>query len=120
MEADVDDDLFVRSVRFERFISRETEGPPRPRGIDRRAIRSLDDLVEALGVRFERVKSARADGRRQERARLRPLAGLGAPTSHHDAEAAFLKGTSHVDELRERRYPEMGASWTERNLCRTT
>jgi uncharacterized protein len=113
MEADVDPDLFVRSVRFERFIMPRSRKDLR--GLETAtdvAIHSLDDLVEALEVGFERVKArGQMVAVKNALAYVRSL--VWERTSHHDAEAAFLKATSHVDELRERRYPEMGASWTE-------
>jgi len=113
IEADVDPELFVRSVRFERFIMPRSRKDLRDlESATDVAIHSLDDLVEALEVGFERVKSrGQMVAVKNALAYVRSL--VWERTTHRDAESAFLKATSHVDELRERRYPEMGASWTE-------
>lgn len=112
-EADVDPELFVRSVRFERFIMPRSRKDLRDlESATDVAIHSLDDLVEALEVAFERVK-ARGQMVAVKNALAYVRCLVWERTTHRDAELAFLKATSHVDELRERRYPEMGASWIE-------
>jgi uncharacterized protein len=113
IEADVDPEMFVRSVRFERFIMPRSRKDLRDlESATDVAIHSLDDLVEALEVGFERVKArGQMVAIKNALAYVRSL--VWERTSHHDAEVAYLRATSHVDELRERRYPEMGASWTE-------
>ncbi len=113
LAGEVDDELFVRSVRFEHFIMARSRRDllDLERATDR-SIHCVDDLVRALEVAFERV---RARGQmvavKNALAYVRPLTWEKA--THHDAEAAFRKVTSHVDELRELRYPAIGASWAE-------
>ena len=113
LEADVDDELFVRSVRFEAFIM--ARGRRDLLALERAtdtSIHSVDDLVRALEVAFERV---RARGQmvavKNALAYVRPLDW--AETSRHDAEVAFRHTLSHADELRELRFPAMGGSLRE-------
>ena len=113
LTGDVDDSLFVRSVRFEHFIMARSRRDLRDleRATDC-AIHSLDDLVRALEVAFERVKArGQMVAVKNALAYVRPL--VWEKATRHDAEAAFRKVTSHVDELREQRFPAIGASWAE-------
>ncbi len=113
LAGDVDGSLFVRSVRFEHFIMARSRRDLRDleRATDV-AIHGVDDLVRALEVAFERVKArGQMVAVKNALAYVRPL--LWEKATRHDAEVAFQRVTSHVDELREQRYPALGASWVE-------
>ena len=113
LDGEVDDSLFVRSVRFEHFIMARSRRDLRDleRATDV-AIHGVDDLVRALEVAFERVKArGQMVSVKNALAYIRPL--VWEKTTRHDAEVAFRRVTSHVDELREQRFPAMGASWAE-------
>jgi uncharacterized protein len=113
LEGDVDDELFVRSVRFESFIMARSRRDllVLERATDT-SIHSVDDLVRALEVAFERVRA-----RGQMVAVKNALAYVRSldwqKVSHHEAEVAFRHTVSHADELRELRFPAMGGSLRE-------
>ena len=113
LAGEVDDELFVRSVRFEQFVMarsrRDLLGIERATG---RSIHSVDDLVRALEIAFERLLGrGQFVAVKNALAYVRPLHYEDA--THHEAEVAFRYTASHADELRERRFPAMGGSWRE-------
>lgn len=114
LAGEVDDDLFVRAVRFTHFITPSSRRDLRD--LERatsRSIHSVDDLVRALEVAVDKVmERGQMVAMKNALAYNRTL--VWEKATHHDAEVAFGKVTAYLDEVTERKHPTViGASWVE-------
>ena len=113
MDGEVDDTLFVRSVRFEHFIMVRSRKDLRDlEASTGRSIHTVDELARALEDAFEKlIARGQIVAVKNALAYLRPI--LWEKVTHRDAEVAFGHLSSHLDAARAIRQPAEGASWRE-------